>query len=89
MLFRSTQAMEAAAACKTNEMMVIGGGEIYQLFFSKASRIYLTRVEANPDADTYFPVIHPDQWQLIQQLDREADERNAFNYSFQTWERKS
>ena len=84
-----TQAMEAAAACKTNEMMVIGGGEIYQLFFSKASRIYLTRVEANPDADTFFPAIHPDQWQLIQQLDCEADERNAFNYSFQTWERKS
>jgi dihydrofolate reductase len=69
--------------------MVIGGGEIYQLFFSQATRIYLTRVEANPDADTFFPAIHASEWKLVQQLDREADARNAFNYSFQTWERKS
>ena len=84
-----TQALEKAALCKTNEVMVIGGGEIYQLFFSQATRIYLTRVEANPEADTFFPAIQTSEWKLIQQLDREADSRNAFNYSFQTWERKS
>src|SRR5690606_31457814 len=35
-----------------NEVMVIGGGEIYKALFEKAKRIYLTRVEASPDVDT-------------------------------------
>lgn len=82
-------AMTAASNDKTNEVMVIGGGEIYKLFFSRATRIYLTRVDATPEADTYFPAIHPDEWRLVQQLDQEANEKNAFNYSFQTWERKA
>ena len=50
-------------------------------------RIYMTRVEATPDADTFFPVIEGKQWQLISQRNHEADEKNPFNYSFQQWER--
>ncbi len=69
------------------EAMVIGGGEIYKTLFEKAKRIYLTRVEAEPEADTYFPAIHPSQWRLVSQKDHEADEKNAYNYSFQVWER--
>jgi len=71
------------------EAMVIGGGEIYQSVFDRAKRIYLTRVEASPDADTFFPVIDPQQWYLMSQKNHEADEKNAFNYSFQVWERLS
>lgn len=69
------------------EAMVIGGGEIYKTLFDKARRIYLTRVEAEPEADTYFPAIHPSQWRLVSQKDHEADEKNAYNHSFQVWER--
>ncbi len=69
------------------EVMVIGGGEIYKAYFDKAKRIYLTRVEANPEADTFFPVIDSKHWQLVSQRNHEADEKNAYNYSFQTWER--
>jgi dihydrofolate reductase len=71
----------------TKEAMIIGGGEIYRQIFDKANRIYLTRVEAEPEADTFFPVIHPNQWKLVSQKNYEADEKHAFNYSFQTWER--
>jgi dihydrofolate reductase len=69
------------------EVMVIGGGEIYKTLFDKARRIYLTRVEAEPDADTFFPSLKPEEWQLMSQQDHEADAKNAYNYSFQTWER--
>ena len=68
------------------EVMIIGGGEIYKMLFDKADRIYLTRVEAEPDADTYFPSIDPGKWKLVSQKNYEADEKNAFNHSFQTWE---
>ncbi|MFT3675373.1 MAG: dihydrofolate reductase [Chitinophagaceae bacterium] len=69
------------------EMMVIGGGEIYKLAFEKAKRIYLTRVDAEPEGDTYFPVIDPKVWKLVSQQDHEADAQHAYNYSFQVWER--
>lgn len=69
------------------EMMVIGGGEIYKLAFEKAKRIYLTRVDAEPEGDTYFPAIDLKVWKLVSQQDHEADAQHAYNYSFQVWER--
>ncbi len=69
------------------EMMVIGGGQIYKSLFDKAKRIYLTRVDGEPEGDTYFPSIDPKAWHLVSQQDFEADEKHAYNYSFQTWEK--
>lgn len=69
------------------EVIVIGGGEIYKTLFDKARRIYLTRVEAEPEADTFFPSLKPGEWHLMSQQDHEADAKNAYNYSFQVWER--
>lgn len=69
------------------EAMIIGGGEIFRMVFDKAKRIYLTRVEAEPEGDTFFPPIDPDQWQLVSQKNYEADQKNIFNHSFQVWER--
>ena len=69
------------------EAMVIGGGEIYKTLMEKASRIYLTRVEAEPEADTYFPIINTGQWKLVSQQIHEADEKNPYNHSFQLWEK--
>ncbi|MBM3412912.1 MAG: dihydrofolate reductase [Bacteroidetes bacterium] len=80
-------ALSKAKECGAKEVVIIGGGEIYNLFFDLASRIYLTRVEASPEADTYFSSFHPKDWKLISQLDREADSKHAYNYSFQVWDR--
>jgi dihydrofolate reductase len=80
-------ALFVAGQTDAQEVMVIGGGEIYKAYFEKAKRIYMTRVEATPDADTFFPAIDGKQWQLISQRNHEADEKNPFNYSFQQWER--
>lgn len=80
-------AIFVAQATDAKEIMIIGGGEIYKQFFQKAKRIYMTRVEAEPEADTFFPAINPKEWELVSQKNHEADEKNAFNYSFQIWER--
>lgn len=69
------------------EMMVIGGGEIYRMAFEKSKRIYITRVDAEPEGDTYFPVIDPKVWKLVSQKNHDANEKNKFAYSFQVWER--
>ena len=80
-------ALFLAKETDAKEIMVIGGGQIFKTLFDKAKRIYLTRVEAEPEADTFFPVIDPQHWWLVSQKNHEADEKNAYNYSFQVWER--
>jgi dihydrofolate reductase len=80
-------AMFVARQTDAKELMVIGGGEIYKALFEKAGRIYITRVDAEPEGDTWFPVIDHKHWHLMSKKDHEADEKNAYNYSFQVWER--
>ena len=80
-------ALFVAKETDAKEVMVIGGGEIYKTLFNKAHRIYLTRVDATPEADTFFPSLDPKEWWLVSQKNHAADEKNAFNYSFQVWER--
>jgi dihydrofolate reductase len=70
------------------EMFVIGGGEIYMIAFEKAIKIYMTRVHAELEGDTYFPVIEKNDWRLVSNVDNAADEKHAYPFSFQLWERK-
>ena len=80
-------AIFVAKETDANEIMVIGGGEIFKIAFEKAKRIYITRVKAELEGDTYFPAIDPKVWHLVSQKDHEADEKHAYAYSFQVWER--
>lgn len=83
-------AIEEAAKLNTNEIMIIGGGQIYKEAIEKvATRIYITRVHASfDDADAFFPIIDKTQWQLMFHKDFFKDEKHAFDYTFETWEKK-
>ena len=70
-----------------NEMMVIGGGEIYRLAFARTNRIYMTRVDAILEGDTYFPEIDAKTWKLVSKKDHEPDQHHKYAYSFEVWER--
>ncbi len=70
------------------ELMVIGGGEIYKMAMPKASRIHITRVEAEPEGDAWFPEIDPLIWKMVSKQDFPADEKHQYAYSFQVWERR-
>ena len=69
------------------EAFVIGGGEIYRLAFERTKRIYLTRVDAEPEGDTFFPALDETIWRLVSKKDHPADEKNKYGISFQVWER--
>lgn len=45
-----------AKAGEAEEIAVIGGGEIYQMFLPVANRIYMTFVDLDVDGDTFFPL---------------------------------
>ncbi len=82
------EAISVAKKADAREIMIIGGGEIFKMVFEKADRIYITRIKANPEGDTYFPVIDAAEWRLVSHDDHLADENNEFDYSFEVWERK-
>ncbi len=67
---------------------VIGGGEIYNLAIDTADKIELTRVHGTFEADTYFPEIDMDKWQLISEVKHEKDEKHNYSFSYLTYERK-
>ncbi|MET0634767.1 MAG: dihydrofolate reductase [Chitinophagaceae bacterium] len=69
------------------ELMVIGGAEIYKMLMGVTDRIYITRVDAEPEGDAYFPDIDPNQFKLTSRDDHPADKKNAYPYSFQVWDR--
>lgn len=82
------QALKEAASTDCKETFVIGGGEIYKEAMPIADRIYMTRVHATLDGDTWFPPIDEKDWQLTDNRDFPADEKHAYAYSFQVWQRK-
>jgi len=78
----------AAKKLETREIFIIGGGQIYKESLPLCNRIYITRVHADiPQADAFYPAIPKDEWELVSRKDFEKDEKHAYAYSFETWER--
>jgi dihydrofolate reductase len=82
------QAIENAAETNCLEVFIAGGGEIYRQVMDRTDRIYLTRVHAKfPDAQVFFEGFNEKEWTLKSKLDFPADEKHAYAYSFEVWER--
>ncbi len=69
------------------EVAGIGGAEVFTLLLPRATRIYLTRIDADIAGDTVFPVLEPSQWREVSCRRFPADERNAHDMTFVTLER--
>ncbi len=69
-----------ANAC--DEIVVIGGAEIYDLLLPKAECLYLTEVHAKVEGDTYFPDYEKTQWREVGRELFKASGSNPYDYSF-------
>jgi dihydrofolate reductase len=67
-----------------DEIMVIGGVEIYARALGEADRLYLTEVNADVDGDATFPEFDRARWREVTREDHPAPEDGAFGYSFVT-----
>lgn len=76
------------AAGDADEIMIIGGSQIYELFLPKARRLYMTRVRAEIAGDADFPEINEKEWQLVDSEAHQADDTHQFAFEFRTYERK-
>lgn len=72
----------------SNENFIIGGGSIYKQFMPIADKLYITRVHKDFDADTFFPEISLNDWELVSQENVDNDPQNDFTYSFEVYSRK-
>jgi dihydrofolate reductase len=81
-------ALHLAAETDCKEVFIIGGAKIYALYMDIMDRIYLTRVHASPEADTFFPAPDWKEWHLARSKRFDADERHKSAYTFETWDRK-
>lgn len=80
-------ALAKAADADPEEVMVIGGAEIFRLALPLADRIYLTRVHATFDADTFLPGLMDDEWKEVWREQHTANELNPYDFTFLLLER--
>ncbi|MEM1337490.1 MAG: dihydrofolate reductase [Bacteroidota bacterium] len=67
------------------QAFIIGGGEIYRQAMEIATKIELTRIYQAFEADTFFPEIDPEQWELTKEVYHAKDERHAYDFTYQTY----
>lgn len=87
--FVASNLTKAIALCsKNDEVFIIGGGEIYKQSIDLAQKIELTKVHTTVEADTFFPEIDLEKWQLVFEEFHPKDEKHNFDFTFLTYLKK-
>ena len=81
---------DALASCRPEEnIYIIGGASVYAEALPLADRLCLTHIHATPpEADTFFPPCHMEEWEMESCERHEADEKNAEAFTFANYRRK-
>ena len=88
-VFHSVEdAIQFAKERGEEELMVIGGGVIYEQFMDIADRIYLTRIHTEIEGDTYFPEIDESKWEKVNEEYHPKDEKHQWDFTFLTYDKK-
>ena len=71
---------DASAMSESDEVMIIGGGQLYALALPMANRMVLTLIDIEPEADTWFPEWDEKEWSLTSERYFSVDEKNKLAY---------
>ncbi len=76
---------DALGVCsEAQELMVVGGAEIYSICLPRATRQYLTFIEAELEGDTFYPEFVESEWREVEAENFSPDERHRYPYRFIT-----
>jgi dihydrofolate reductase len=70
-----------------DEIMVIGGSDLFAALMPKADRLEITHVHASPEGDTYFPPIDPEVWREVAAASFKAGPDDDADFTVATYER--
>ena len=77
-----------AIARGVDEIMIIGGGQVYAEALAHAGRVYLTRVHAAVDGDTTFPALPAEAWRLVREERLPRSEKDDYEATLMVYERR-
>ncbi len=80
-------AIDRARELDFEECFIAGGENVYREGLDFADRIYLTRVDAEPEGDTVFPEFDASRFRCVERRPHAIDERHAHAFVFETWDR--
>jgi len=80
-------ARRLSEASHQDEVMVIGGGDIYAQAMPMADRLYISHVDLEPEGDVRFPSIDPAIWRIIAEPDLPRSEKDQASYTIRIYER--
>lgn len=80
-------AVNLAAKQDYKQLMVIGGGQIYELAIPLAHTIMLTRVHTTIEGDAFFPTLNED-WVKTESTFYNSDEKHSYSFDIECWQRK-
>lgn len=80
-------ALASARETESEEIFIIGGGQIYLQSMDIADRLYITQVDAEfPKADTFFPA-YGSEWKKTFSQFHDTDEKHEYTFEYQILER--
>ncbi len=72
----------------TDEIMVIGGSDVFRAAMPLANRLDITHVHASPGGDVYFPPIDPAVWREVSRSRHAAGEHDSANFTVSSYLRR-
>ena len=79
---------ERAKAMGVDEIMVVGGAEIYAALMSRADRIVLSEVDLAPEGDAMFPPLDPARWKEVSRQTPERGPKDEAGFTVKVFERR-
>jgi dihydrofolate reductase len=76
------------AAEVAEEIMVIGGSDLFRLFLPRATSVHLTRVHGDVAGDVFWPALDDKEWLVTEREAFAADERHAYSMTFESWAKR-
>ena len=81
------QGYELAGAAGVDEIMLIGGAQLYKTLLPRCDRLYVTRVDADVEGDAVFPEIDPAEWHLTREEDPKKGSKDEFSFHVAVFDR--
>lgn len=82
------EALEAVRKYEDEEVIVVGGGQVFTEMLPDADRLYLTEIDATLDGDVFFPEFDHSQWNETSREHHTKNDRDQYDFDFVVYDRK-